>query len=325
MIAQPLNDEECLGKLTTAAVQGLQRPELRELASRFQTAKELAAWIRGLPQRDDGGDPTDGPRVTCDVTQRARLIADDPNCVERAMLYVAAAELLDAGPVRQLATIETGRGRHTFPVENGEPVVLDPAVSRNGLRAGVWHIRNAGQTPPPETTVAEMEPRRLLAWVVDLAEEVAEDRDGAPGRARVERARQIYPALLEGRAISPRDRADALYTLRMAGEAAPLFGDTGVLGVRIARSGVARLAARQVRRNAKVDPRRVAYWGGKAVATYYGAGALYDPIYDEVTKRKKRPAASSDSPPQRPASAGQKPSGVPGSLDALRKKGKQDG
>lgn len=230
MIAPPLNDRECLGKLTEVAVLGQRRQDLRDLAARFKTTAELAAWIRGLPQRDDDGDPADGPRVPCDVPQRARLVASDPNCVERSIAFVAAAELIDPGPVRQLATIDTPRGRHTFPIEDGEPVVLDPAIRRNGLRAGLWLIRNAGGEPPPELVASRMEPRRLLAWIADLAEDVAEDRDGAHGVARVDRSRKVFAALLDSRTVGARGRADALYALRLAGEAAPLYGETGLLG-----------------------------------------------------------------------------------------------
>lgn len=318
MIAAPLNDQDCLGRLTEVAAAGQSRAELRDLAARFRSTAALAAWIRELPQRDDHGDPADGPRVDCEVTQRARLLAEDPNCVERSILYLAAAELIDPEPVRQLATIETPSGRHTFPVENGEPVVLDAGLSRNGLRAGVWLIRNGGQEPPV-ALAAESDPYRLLAWMVDLAEEIAEQRDGAKGRLRVDRSRAVFGALLDGRSVSPGERSDALYTLRMAGEAAPMYGQTGLVGFRIARATIARLVARQTRRNLKINRERAIYWGGKALATYYGVGSLYDPAYQEVAKRQARKKTGAAS--RRQGLCRCESRRMPGSLYALERKG----
>src|SRR6185312_16467416 len=98
-------------------------PVLAEIATKHPNTEDLARWIRTLPQRDDNGDPNDGPKVkACEPVQRLRIPADDPNCVERAALYVAVAELIDPVPVRQLATLDTVNGLHTFPVENGLPV-----------------------------------------------------------------------------------------------------------------------------------------------------------------------------------------------------------
>ncbi|MCG8419727.1 MAG: hypothetical protein MJE77_17480 [Proteobacteria bacterium] len=36
-------------------------------------------------------------------------------------------------------TIRVGAGYHTFPVEHGKPVILDPVVPRNAIRAGLYH------------------------------------------------------------------------------------------------------------------------------------------------------------------------------------------
>ena len=63
--------------------------------------------------------------------------APDPNCVERAATYVAVAELIDPRPQRQLSTALTPAGfLHTFPVEDGAVVVLDPVVSGPAAVAG---------------------------------------------------------------------------------------------------------------------------------------------------------------------------------------------
>src|SRR5688500_12222478 len=112
------------------------------LAEEHRTPAALARWIRGLPQRDDTGAPCDGPKVeVCRPAQRLRVPAEDPNCVERAALYLGVAELMDPDPVRRLATVETPAGLHTFPTEDGEPVILDPQQSRNGLQASLYTAR----------------------------------------------------------------------------------------------------------------------------------------------------------------------------------------
>jgi hypothetical protein len=55
------------------------------------------------------------------------------------------------------------------------------------------------------------------------------------------------------------------------------------------------VAARAVR---NVSAERVVYWGGKAIATYYGAGGLYDSAYAEV---RRRPSERRPDPPKTPA------------------------
>ncbi|MBZ0234735.1 MAG: hypothetical protein K8M05_20560, partial [Deltaproteobacteria bacterium] len=141
MIEAPLNDRGCLGDITATIVALVddRDPVLVEVASRFDTTDALAAWIRSLPQRDDLGAPGDGPKVhACSPPQRLRIFPSDPNCLERASGFLGAAELIDPGPVRALTTIDVPGGRHTLPVEDGAPVVLDPAVSRNVARAELW-------------------------------------------------------------------------------------------------------------------------------------------------------------------------------------------
>jgi hypothetical protein len=134
------NDLTCLGAITelVAALVGQHDPRLVELAARYPTVQALAAWIRSLPQRNDEGLADDGPRVdACMPPQRLRILPEDPNCVERAALYLGAAELIDPYPVRRLATIDYSWGRHTFPVEEGAPVVLDPRASYDELAQAI--------------------------------------------------------------------------------------------------------------------------------------------------------------------------------------------
>jgi len=337
VIAEPLNDSECLGKLTRVALAATERDDVRQLGARFQSTATLAAWIRSLPQRHDAGNPSDGPRVTCDVTQRARVLPDDPNCVERSVLYLAAAELLDPDGVRQLATIETGSGRHTFPVENGRPVLLDPAMPRNALRAGLF-LMSAPATIPDEPP----DPRELLPWVADIAADQADDERG---RARVRRARDAFDRLLARQPLTEADHAAIAYALDRADEAAPMFGDVGMFGVQLARAALKRSGVRcgceaperssapAPRRPAASSPaaprnfgmfgynvrpdwkrinsaarsvnwERAAYWGGLGAATVYGGpagAATYQTVYGQVLGQPS--SAQPSAPPPAPAAA----------------------
>jgi len=194
MIGPPLNDGDCLGQLTALVTRQLE--QYAPVACRFRSTIELATWIRSRPQRSDFGDPADGPKITCDVPQRVRVPATaDPNCFERAALYLGAAELIDPVPLRQLATIgdDVGRWRHTFPVENGRPVVLDPdlgnaaadrtrtAIARNAMPTGVL-------TPPTRE-------QQLLGWICELAMAPAVARGGEEALQHVLYAREILARL----------------------------------------------------------------------------------------------------------------------------------
>lgn len=151
MIVAPINDRRCLGAVTgqiQARVQA-RDPMFVQLAAQHATTESLREWIRDLPQRDDHGDRRDGPRVeACDPAQRlilpteepsAALSAYAPNCFERSALYLGAAELIDPLPERRLATLDFAWGRHTFPVENERPVILDPRATAGDLEYGIAH------------------------------------------------------------------------------------------------------------------------------------------------------------------------------------------
>lgn len=149
MIAPPLNDQACLGPTTELLVAELAagNPALVELAGEFSNTDDLAAWFRSLPQRDDDGDPTDGPKVAaCRPPQRLDFENPAPNCFERSARWCGAAELIDPSRVYRLATVSTPNGLHTFPTRDGLPVILDPE-----------NVRNA--TPRP--TLQEIATRRL--------------------------------------------------------------------------------------------------------------------------------------------------------------------
>jgi hypothetical protein len=148
---------------------------LRELASKYRTIPEVIAYIRSLPQRDDSGNPEDGPRLyQCDPDQRLRAgttllgTPDDPagrpnpNCFERALLFVQLCELIAPENTYQLATVQTKAGLHTFPLVNGKAIVLDPDVTQECLDCGLA-LSSKGPVG--------IEPRNAIAWVVNMAGE----------------------------------------------------------------------------------------------------------------------------------------------------------
>jgi hypothetical protein len=136
VIAPPLNDQDCLGPTTDQIVAAIEakNPAIVDLAQQFTNTDDLAAWFRTRPQRDDDGDPDEGPKVdACRPAQRLQFDNPEPNCFERASRFVGAAELIDPDRVYRLATITTPNGLHTFPTRDGEPVILDP-LTRNAPR-----------------------------------------------------------------------------------------------------------------------------------------------------------------------------------------------
>lgn len=239
MIGEPLNDVPCLELVTERAAEMVDNADVREVASRFATTDDLAQWIRRLPQRDDTGASGDGPRVECDVPQRLRLPADDPNCVERAALYLAAAEAIDPVPERRLATIDTPMGRHTFAVENAVPVDLDPRVPRNALDAGLWRILD------PDN-VRNLSPREAFDWILSVTEDAARVRGNG---AQYRNAERGFAAMAVGKRLPRNGAQDIAYVLGLAHEAAGAFGPKGVDIVRLG-TVAAQHALRQARRNA---------------------------------------------------------------------------
>ena len=206
MIGVPFdnNDLSCLGTITEVIADLVARrdPLLAELAATYPTSEALAAWIRSLPQRDDEGIPSDGPKVeACEPPQRLRIPAPDPNCFERAALYLGVAELIDPCPVRQLATLDFDWGRHTFPIENGAPIVLDPRVTSEEV--GRVMARNGWTTPgapcalaaPAKREPVAIEVTEALEYTAQLAESGAQQVRNGPSRARL--ARNAIRSLVE--------------------------------------------------------------------------------------------------------------------------------
>jgi hypothetical protein len=235
MIAAPLNDQTCLGHITDTVRELVQKqdPAFVSLAEQVGTTEGLAAHLQAQPQRDDTGDPADGPREdACAPSQRVRLspIPPDPNCVERAAIYVGVAELIDPEPVRQLKTAMTPGGLHTYPVENRTAVRLDPAIPRNALQADLFRSLPMG---------VEFELPDAIAWLLDIAEEPAARVIG--GLARVRAAAQAIDALLAGVYLDDREIDDIAYTCALALREARAFG---AVGIALVRETVRRLGAR---------------------------------------------------------------------------------
>lgn len=200
MIAAPMNDLACLGPTTDLIVAEVAaaNPTIVDLAARFTTTDDLAAWFRTLPQRDDDGDPADGPKVAaCRPPQRLDFDNPAPNCFERSAAWSAAAELIDPERVYRLATISTPSGLHTFPTRDGMPVILDPKGTRNTPR---------GPLPHGPVSTVDVNPRRLrLQRLIGL--------DGTKGvrgdLARARRAKELgHSTWVDGRPI---DQAIASY------------------------------------------------------------------------------------------------------------------
>ncbi len=220
MIITPLNDQACLGPITDV-VRGLvaeRDPELTALANELGTPMATIQWMRSLPQRDDTGEPGDGPRVdACSPPQRLRIPAPDPNCVERGSLYCVLAEFQDPNASRRLATIETPVGRHTLPVENNRPVVLDPRVPRNCAQSGVDTL---AATPAPADLAG------ATAWVCRVAAEPAHKLPGGPRRIR--NAQAALVAMTKGKPVEPNLADDVATVLALASREAPQWGPVGV-------------------------------------------------------------------------------------------------
>jgi hypothetical protein len=237
MIALPLNDRECLGALTDEIARRVRDrdPELLAMAAPHATTEELAAWIRSLPQRDDEGLPCDGPKLeACDPPQRIDLASKAPNCFERSAIFLGAAEHIEPGVVRRLATARTPAGLHTYPIEDGVPIVLDPTVSRNALAASLFktsHARNGG--------TVRMSPEELVDWMAVVATEPAERFDR--GTSRIENAHRAIRALLRGRPLCVADVRDVAFLLALADREARQWGAIGPRMVSVAAHAIDQL------------------------------------------------------------------------------------
>jgi hypothetical protein len=249
------NDLTCLGKISEIVAQVVdERPDwLVELATRFADTEELAAWIRSLPQRDDEGTPRDGPKViACAPWQRLRLPAEDPNCVERSALYLAVAELIEPWPVRRLSTLDFSWGRHTFPIEEGEPLVLNPRVTEEDLLPAVpvrkRRIRHGPVFAPEPVLVAPALPPTASA-PADTSSASSADAPVAPAPAAPTQATptQATPTQADTRSANSA-RIPVAIDINEAIEYTSQLAEAGAQAVRNgpSRAGLARNAIRDL-------------------------------------------------------------------------------
>jgi hypothetical protein len=160
--------------------------------------------------------------------------------VERAALFCAVAELIDPHPVRQLATLDTPVGLHTFPVENGAPVILDPRVPRNALEGGMYLH---SQTP------ITIDARDAIEWTAQLAEAGAADFRNGPSRVRKAR-NAIMQLVEEGTPPASAEVVDAIaWLLGLAEKVARRFGPRALSVVRTTAQAIADLSDEAIARS----------------------------------------------------------------------------
>ncbi|MCW5801775.1 MAG: hypothetical protein KIT31_05265 [Deltaproteobacteria bacterium] len=220
MIARPINDHDCLGPTTDQIIAAIaaRDPALVDLAHQFQTTDDLAVWFRSLPQRDDDGDPAEGPKVhACRPAQRLQLESLEPNCFERASRYIGAAELIDPDRVYRLATASTPHGLHTFPLRDGEPVILDPLASASGLS----DTRNSAVSELGVGSLT-LTPAQAIDWIAKLA--MVRANLIPAGIRRVEAGRRAMRGVLVLRPICVGDIRDVVLALALAEREASVVG-----------------------------------------------------------------------------------------------------
>lgn len=255
MIGEPLNDTACLTKYTDVAKRATERSEVQALADSFlarnhhdtdSALEAMRQWLRNKPQTNDTGHGPE-PRVDCGtVQQRVDYLGASPNCSERTILYSALGELIDPDGLRQMATIKTPFGLHTFPLEDGNPIVLDPTLPRNALLFGLHTMRNtrngcttAANTLAPDET---MTPHEMVEFTLDIADEPASHYRN--GRARVTSTERSLRRLWNGQPIAqnPHDFRNALsdiaWTFALAEQAARVSGGHGLDAVRLSSMAV---------------------------------------------------------------------------------------
>jgi len=143
VILEPINDADCLGQLTTIARELSSTTLIRAVAQHLGTRENVILWLQSKPQTDDDGKEL-VRFIKCDVPQRVRLLADDPNCVERAtdaMMLLEALEQMNmtGASGRALGTVDQPV-RHTGLVEKRGTrwYAVDLFPRRNGSRNFDW-------------------------------------------------------------------------------------------------------------------------------------------------------------------------------------------
>ncbi len=252
MIIAPYNDHDCLGAATKLAADmvAAKDPAVMALAEHYGSVDALIKAIRAQPQKDDTGDPADGPKLgACDPAQRLRFDPGDPNCFERAWKYLIVAEVIDPDTERALITVQTPGGPHTMPVEDGEPVVLDPRYPRNALRAALFKATR----PRNGSTRVSLTPTQAVDWIASLAEEPASRFKDGPRRVR--NGHRVLRGVLAGRAVRVVELRDAVFVLALAEREAEAFGAPGRCIVATTARAIDRLDANAARRTDPGMPR----------------------------------------------------------------------
>lgn len=169
MILPPLNDRECLDLLHEEVRRRVRHPVYVGLAQAFHTPEEIAAFIRSRPLELDHGSPLDGPRLACIPSQRLRHLPEGINCFESTAMYMPLAEIIDPSTPRTSCTIRVGRGYHTFPVDQGQAVILDPELPpRNAMDAGIYTCQRRNGLRPTILQAGEARP-----WLLRVAANAA--------------------------------------------------------------------------------------------------------------------------------------------------------
>jgi len=246
-IGLPYNDLACLSAVSQIAATMVAEgePALLELAAKYPTQRHAEEYLRSRPQRDDLGDPADGPRVhECEPPQRLVLDGAAPNCLERATLFAIIQEINHPEHTYQLATVDTPIGLHTFPLVDGRPIVLDPRVTSECLECGM-----AISQPGP----VAVEPRNAIAWMIDMAAQDAGQLRNGPSSVYLGK-NAIRRMLDEGAIPAPRE-IDAMGLLfALAERAAHRYGTRALGIVRTAARALANILDLVLeRRNAHLD------------------------------------------------------------------------
>lgn len=246
MIGLPYNDHQCLGAISeiVAAMVAEHDPALLELAAQYPTRSRVIDYIRSLPQRDDLGDPADGPRVhVCSPPQRVEIPSESPNCVERSALLMALMEINHPRHTYQMATVNTPIGMHTFPLIDGKPIVLDPRVTSECLECGLA-INNPGPVA--------VEPRNAIAWMVDMAGQDARRLRNGPSTLYV--GKNAIRRLIDDGAVPAPKEIDAMGLLfALAERVAHRYGTRALAIVRTAARALADILDAVLVRNAHID------------------------------------------------------------------------
>jgi hypothetical protein len=207
VILDPINDVECLEQLTTIARELSSTTLVRTVALHLGTRERVIQWFQSKPQADDDG--TEAIRyITCDVPQRVRLLADDPNCVERATDALMLLEALEqmkkiAAVPRALATVERP-ARHTGLVERrGEHwYAVDLFPRRNARRNIDWSDVGKDVLQGAHTYVGK--PILQFYGLGSAADTIGENENKLIGRDKTNEKKQKPPT---GESSGPKPKA----------------------------------------------------------------------------------------------------------------------